>query len=639
MGSFAVRVSLMPSAARVVRQYRILFLLLLYVTSVLSRVPHLRAQESADEDAAQLRVTDVDLSDYPTVSILLVAFDRDGLRLDDLSRLTLSENGVPITDFSVGDTNRGLDLIFVVDANESITSIDDTEDGRTRLEKIQSSLVRYATQFMSPAGLDHVSVIVPDGASARFLVQDADRPADLVAAIEGYAPLEFGETPLQEMLSLALTQASASHDEGHAQAIVLVTDGAQLNQQLDYETLLSSAQALQIPFHAIIVGARADPEEIDNVGRLYQVLGGSHIHMPNAPDADPLYQVLQESATQHVLSYTSPQLESGPLRLQLQLDEVTEEVTQTLILDLPAVTLASAATEIRRVGAVADTPLAELQPAVQPIAVGLSWPGELHIAIREAELLVDGRPQPAAAAPVVDAEGALQLDWDISDLDAGAYTLTARLVDALGRVIESEPLAITITVVRPEASMPTPDSPPETSPAETPAIIAWMEENPQLLVAGCGGLLLFAFGLLLLLLLRWRRRRMARRRAEEAARAAALAETDAGDESPPGAYVVLVTDRGESGEPIHIAGADVTIGRDPRVVDIPLADDSVARLHARIRFFKGDYWLYDEGSAAGTYLNFTRVGLAPQRLLEGSDVHVGRVHLRFHQGLPDSTHN
>jgi Mg-chelatase subunit ChlD len=604
--------------------------------SVLSQVEHLPAQETADEDAGQLRVTGIDLTDYPTVSILLVAFDSDGARLNDLSRLTLSENGVPITDYSVSETNPGLDLIFVVDANESITSIDDADDGRTRLEKLQSSLVRYATQFMSPAGLDRVSVIVPDGEAPRFLVQDADRPADLVAAIEGYAPLEFGETPLQEMLALALTHASASQEEGRAQAIVLITDGALLNQQLDYEELLATAQALQIPFHAIIVGARADPEEIENVARLYQSLGGSYTHMPNAPDADPLYQQLQELATQYALSYTSSLEESGPLGLQLRLGELTQEVTQTLNLDLPAVTLASAATEIRRVGALADTPLAELQPAVQPVAARLSWPGEPPIAIQQATLLVNGEPQPSLSTPVADADGSLQLEWDISALDAGAYTLSARLVDALGRTIESEPLAITISVIRPDAPAPTPDSTPEALPGEPSPIVARLEENPELLVAGCGGLILLASGLLLFFLLRRRKRKSAERKAEEAARAAALGEADAGEESPPGGYVVLLKGSDGSGEPIRIAGADVTIGRDPRVVDIPLADDSVARLHARIRYIKGDYWLYDEGSATGTYLNFTRVGLAPQRLQEGSDVHVGRVHLRFHHGMPDA---
>jgi predicted component of type VI protein secretion system len=75
---------------------------------------------------------------------------------------------------------------------------------------------------------------------------------------------------------------------------------------------------------------------------------------------------------------------------------------------------------------------------------------------------------------------------------------------------------------------------------------------------------------------------------------------------------------------------NVTIGRDPEAVDFVLNDASVSRLHARIH---GDaregYWLHDEGSAGGTYLNFERLGLAPHRLEHGDVIQFGRVMFRF----------
>ncbi|MCA9941218.1 MAG: FHA domain-containing protein, partial [Anaerolineales bacterium] len=54
-----------------------------------------------------------------------------------------------------------------------------------------------------------------------------------------------------------------------------------------------------------------------------------------------------------------------------------------------------------------------------------------------------------------------------------------------------------------------------------------------------------------------------------------------------------------------------------------------SRLHARIKQSEGRFWLYDEGSATGTYLNYVRVGLMPQPLQDRDEVHVGQVHLRF----------
>jgi hypothetical protein len=75
---------------------------------------------------------------------------------------------------------------------------------------------------------------------------------------------------------------------------------------------------------------------------------------------------------------------------------------------------------------------------------------------------------------------------------------------------------------------------------------------------------------------------------------------------------------------------NVTIGRDAAAVNIVLDDSSISRLHARIH---GDaregYWLHDEGSAGGTYLNFERLGLAPRLLEHGDVIQFGRVMFRF----------
>ena len=71
------------------------------------------------------------------------------------------------------------------------------------------------------------------------------------------------------------------------------------------------------------------------------------------------------------------------------------------------------------------------------------------------------------------------------------------------------------------------------------------------------------------------------------------------------------------------------MGRDPELVDVVFSHRSVSRLHARIKQSEGRFWLYDEGSATGTYLNYVRVGLMPQPLQDRDEVHVGQVHLRF----------
>jgi pSer/pThr/pTyr-binding forkhead associated (FHA) protein len=101
----------------------------------------------------------------------------------------------------------------------------------------------------------------------------------------------------------------------------------------------------------------------------------------------------------------------------------------------------------------------------------------------------------------------------------------------------------------------------------------------------------------------------------------------------------LAWGEGESdGDHIELTTADMTLGREADAVDVILDDPSVSRLHARIRRnAAGEYWLYDEGSIMGTFLNYERLGLAPRRMQHGDVVQIGRVTLRFRLELPRQT--
>ncbi len=87
-----------------------------------------------------------------------------------------------------------------------------------------------------------------------------------------------------------------------------------------------------------------------------------------------------------------------------------------------------------------------------------------------------------------------------------------------------------------------------------------------------------------------------------------------------------------------MTAADVTIGRDAAAVDVVLDAPGVSRLHARIRRdAAGEYWLYDEGSEQGTFLNYERLGLAPRRLQHNDVVQLGALGLRFRLELRGET--
>jgi hypothetical protein len=85
-----------------------------------------------------------------------------------------------------------------------------------------------------------------------------------------------------------------------------------------------------------------------------------------------------------------------------------------------------------------------------------------------------------------------------------------------------------------------------------------------------------------------------------------------------------------SGSQIPVNRPELTFGSDPRKAVVSLADGSVCALHARLlRTREGGFVIEDEGSIAGTWVNYVPVGRPGMRLNHGDLIHIGRVMLRF----------
>lgn len=70
-----------------------------------------------------------------------------------------------------------------------------------------------------------------------------------------------------------------------------------------------------------------------------------------------------------------------------------------------------------------------------------------------------------------------------------------------------------------------------------------------------------------------------------------------------------------------------TIGRS-RDCDIAIEDTSLSRLHLRIEKRGGTYFLVDNNSSNGTFVNRRKVAEAP--LIDGDEIVAGRIHFYFH---------
>ena len=82
--------------------------------------------------------------------------------------------------------------------------------------------------------------------------------------------------------------------------------------------------------------------------------------------------------------------------------------------------------------------------------------------------------------------------------------------------------------------------------------------------------------------------------------------------------------------PIPITSDQTSIGSDPKQAALVVDDPSVEPLHASlVRRPEGTFRLADQGSAAGTWVNYTPVSQGGTRLEHGDLVHIGGVGFRF----------
>lgn len=588
-------------------------------------------QSAAAQEQVLLRITRLDISEFPFVRVSLVTADSRGAPLTDFSEVSLRENGIPIGDLEFSSITVGTSVTFVIDANAAFLDVDNGSE-LTRHEKVRESIVRYARQFMSDG--DAVSIVVPDdrGASGIFLVEDATDPTVVTAVLEQYTPESLSRTPLQEMMLLALAHASDGKDSGNYQAIMLFTDGGQLDRQLTYDVLVAQAQSIQIPVFAALLGARADPNEIESVSRLSEPTHGSYVHMPNPADTDPVYSIWRRQREQTQISYRSLQSKSGRYPVTINIGASRALAELVLVIAPPEITFALPESVIQRTGNAPDTPLTSLIPTIFPVRVLVHWEGGQSRPLVAANLFADGQLLPAPTSLQSDADGYLVFEWDVSGLDEGTYSLMAQVTDELGISAVSEPITVSVVIERPPP--PTPTIAPTVTPAENDPVPPLQLVDDRLLIALTATGASAAFGLLLL-----RRRRLkltqdAETEPEVASAEASEPRLEPVQSLPQLAFLEILSDEPGHVTRIRIEGESVTIGRDHNVAQITFDDPSVAQLHAQIKKRDGRYWLYDEGSADGTFLNYERLGLTPRPLSNQDKIHFGRIGLRFHLQQP-----
>lgn len=572
------------------------------------------------QGSVQLFVSQPDLSQFPTVTFNIRSSGSESIPLASLDGLSIRENGVPIGDFTLTSVPVGIDAVFVLDVNETAVIVD---EGSTlnRYEKMRESILRYGIRFMSPSGLDNVSVVVPSGEeNGRLLADNVTSVAQLEEALNSFQP-DFSPTvPLNGMMQRALGQLEALPESNRFRAILLMTDAGRLPEQLEMSTIVERAQAADVAIFVAIVGGGISFDEVENAAALYQPTQGFYAPLPNPQDTDPIYLIWQRQANQVQVAYESFLRENGRYPITLNIGQSSASTEFELALQPPQISLTLNEDVIRRAGTAVDSPLTALEPKVQPVPVTISWPDGIERQLERVTLLLNAQPAPLLGQPLQE-EDVLLLRWDISNLNAGTYELTVEVEDELGKTAVTDTRLLSVLTQWPDPPTPTPAPTPTATPPPTLVDNVRNELDWQ---GWAGGILTLLLGLLLL-------PTMLRRRNQRRAEAA-----NDGEPKPFTQPAIVERQHTAVFEPVSdntplllLTEENSIIGRLDPNNSHSLRDRSISSLHASVRWQNGRYWLYDEGSATGTFLNEERLGLRPLPLSEGDAIRLGRLHYRF----------
>ena len=110
--------------------------------------------------------------------------------------------------------------------------------------------------------------------------------------------------------------------------------------------------------------------------------------------------------------------------------------------------------------------------------------------------------------------------------------------------------------------------------------------------------------------------------------------------SPPNAPARLVAlDESEqplTGGIVYLSRQEITFGSDPKRATQVLNSPTVDSLHARLFHNpEGEFFLADQGSIAGTWINYAPVTSTGARLEHGDLIHIGKTMFRFELTNPD----
>jgi hypothetical protein len=577
-----------------------------------------QAQTTSRADLYGLQTTS-----YPTITAGLDVFDSVGNFVTGLTpdTITLLEDNQARPLINLEELQPGVEFALALDPGPFFAYRD--AYAVTRLEKITKIVKAWSDTHPDSLG-DDLSFVPTGGTISTHLATTAG----FSEALAAYQPNLQSITSNPDTLSRAMDVVSETPPMAGMKPVVLYISSVPTADSIPaLDNLTQRAVDQNIRVNVWIV-ASTDFFSTSGATALKDLAirtSGQYILFSGREQLPSPEMYLAPMRHSYRLTYSSGILTPGGHTLTAQVNLSSGQVTSApLTFDLNIqppnpILLSPPAQIVRSAPDSHTTSKASFVPILQPIHIIIEFP--------------DGRPRPLVRTTLyVDGQKVAEntsepFDWFIWDLSgittSGQHVLTVEAVDSFGLSKVSLGVPVMVTIVQPQVGL-----------------LPYLSRNSQwvalaaILIAGLG----------LGVTLAWSRRNKTQTsKAGKRGQYEPLRQTTRSNERQRGrraswrhpdrlseAYLVRLKDDDQptTSPSIPISTTEVTFGSDPIQATRVLDDPSVSPLHARLREEKGKYILNDEGSTAGTWVNYEQL-TAPRRLQHGDVIHIGRFSYRF----------
>jgi hypothetical protein len=566
------------------------------------------------QTSASLRTSPPVVELFPTISLYLSLTDNDGRHIPDLSsrNFVVLEDGTPIHGASIEEQIIGTRQVFVINTSRNMRGRDSL--GLTRFDYVRRSLLEWwSLPQSSVIGIDDLSLLTTGETVLSHTSLAAELAASLSAIQPEYLDLPATIDPLLDALDYVTDPPPKL---GMATHIIFITPLILEPEEIPLTDTIAKANETGTQIYPIIVGPEEtlDYPEMENMRLLAEATGGELIFFTPDQGFEPIANRINSQRTLYQLTYTSRVNSSDPVQLQVQatgdgLEVISDPRTFSIDVSPPEVTFILPPTEIVRRTDDQNATVETLSPNSNELAVLITFPDDHIRPIISSQLIVDDLIVHENHTPPFE-----EFAWDLSEyLITDTHVLQVVVEDTLGLQGSTVLTPVEVEVIIPPSGL-------NSIQPVIGTILPIIGVLASLIIAS-------------IVIVTITRRRVAssdKTGVKARAPGSGKQRVTLGRRKDSLDIEGLLQAETEGIESISLVGSDIVLGRDSSLSAVHLVDPSVSSLHARLtRLANGKYLIRDQGSTAGTWVNYDNVSEEGHILEHGDLIQLGRIEYRF----------